>query len=160
MSGQLELYQQVILEHNRKPKNFGKPEHFTHEAEGFNPLCGDHLYIYLSLNSKTGELEKLSFTGTGCAICKASASMMTTSLCGLKKERALEVFESFHALLQNKKDLTEESSESLGKLTVFSNIWKYPLRIKCASLAWHTFVGALKNSKKPISTEEKEHAQI
>ena len=95
MSSQLELYQQVILEHNRKPKNFGKPEHFTHEAEGFNPLCGDHLYIYLSLNSKTGELEKLSFTGTGCAICKASASMMTTSLLGLKKKEHLKYLKVF-----------------------------------------------------------------
>ena len=74
MSGQLELYQQVILEHNRKPKNFGKPETYTHEAEGFNPLCGDHLFVYLSLNPETSHLEKLSFTGTGCAICKASAS--------------------------------------------------------------------------------------
>ena len=158
MNTQLELYQQVILEHNRKPKNFGKLQNWTHQAEGFNPLCGDHIWIYLDLDPETNKLKKISFTGTGCAICKASASMMTTSLSGLSKEEALKVFENFHHLLQKKLDPEVNPSEKLGKLTVFSNIWKYPLRIKCASLAWHTFLGALKQSRKPISTEEENHA--
>tara|TARA_A100001015_G_C14728835_1_gene608984 strand:+ start:252 stop:743 length:492 start_codon:yes stop_codon:yes gene_type:complete len=163
MTSQLELYQQVILEHNRKPKNFGKPKDWTHQAEGFNPLCGDHLWVYCEIDKKKDIISKVFFEGTGCAICKASASMMTASLTGLSRQKALELFENFHHLLQKKIDSTEKK-EKLGKLMIFANIWKFPLRVKCASLAWHTFQGALEQRKNPVSTEKKEeedsHAEI
>lgn len=155
MNNQLELYQQLILEHNRKPRNFGKPEKWTHKAEGFNPLCGDHIWVYLVYDKKKSVIQKVNFHGTSCAICKASASIMTNMLIGLSEKEAAKLFHEFHDMLNSKLDPSKEKNK-LGKLTVFSTIWKYPLRIKCASLAWHTFRGALKNTSEPISTEEEE----
>jgi len=145
-----ELYQQVILEHNKKPRNFRKLEHPTHFAEGYNPLCGDHLYVYLRVN-KEGTIQEVSFEGQGCAISKASASMMTTSLKGKTIQEAEKMFEQFHKLvigeLKPDKDLN-----ILGRLTIFSGIWQYPSRVKCAALSWHTMNGAL-HKVENVSTE-------
>lgn len=141
MSYDLDLYQQVILEHNRKPKNFHKLEPATHAAEGFNPLCGDHVWIYLNV-SASGEIEEVAFEGSGCAICKASASMMTQSLKGKSMSEAQQLFKEFKDLLVG--DLKpDETEHHLGKLKIFSGIWQYPSRVKCAALPWHTMSGAL-----------------
>ena len=141
MSVDLDLYQQVILEHNRKPKNFRKLEPATHSAEGFNPLCGDHLWIYLNVD-KTGEIQEVTFEGSGCAICKASASMMTQTLLGKTMSQAQELFKEFKSLLLGELK-PDETPHNLGKLKIFSGIWQYPSRVKCAALAWHTMSGAL-----------------
>ncbi len=145
-----ELYQQTILEHNRAPRNFKKLEGATHTAEGYNPLCGDHLWIYMKV-APQNIIEEVSFEGTGCAISKASASMMTQALKGKTVAEAKVLFDQFHKLVigQLKPD---HQPHHLGKLTVFSGIWQYPSRVKCAVLSWHTMNGALEN-KKEISTE-------
>ncbi len=145
-----ELYQQVILEHNKKPRNFGKINQPTHIAEGYNPLCGDHLMIYLKVN-KDNIIEEVSFEGDGCAISKASSSMMTTSLKGKSLNDAKILFEQFHQLIIGKLN-PEKDQHVLGKLAIFSGIWHFPARVKCASLPWHTMKGAL-DREKTISTE-------
>jgi len=152
MNPEQELYQQVILSHNRTPKNFGKPSEATHSTEGYNPLCGDHYNVYLQL----GDDEKIKgvyFEGSGCAISKASASIMTQKLQGMSKEQAAELIALFNELiLGNKKELTEEEEQLLGELTLFTNIWKYPSRVKCALLSWHAVKGAL-GGEQTVSTE-------
>ncbi len=147
MSNQLELYQQVILEHNRKPKNFGTLESATHKAEGFNPICGDHFWVTLELDAE-GRVARIAFDGSGCAISKASASMMTEAVKGKTEAEALALCAQFHHLVKG------ESPEdtSLGKLVVFANIWKYPARVKCAGLAWHALQGAFAKTA-VVSTE-------
>jgi len=137
MDTQLELYQQVILEHNRKPRNFGKLERASHQSEGYNPICGDHFWVYLQLSAE-GRVEKLTFEGSGCAISKASASMMTEALQGKTDAEALALCDQFHHLVKG-----EAVTVPMGKLVVFANIWKYPARVKCAALAWHAVQGAL-----------------
>ena len=144
-----ELYQQVILEHNKKPKNFRKIEPCSHHAEGFNPLCGDHLNVYL--NVKNDIIEDIAFEGDGCAISKASASMMTEGLKGKSVEQAQLLIEEFHNLITGKLD-PEKNDHHLGKLAIFSGVWHFPMRVKCASLSWHAAKGALEN-KETISTE-------
>jgi len=145
-----ELYQQTILEHNRHPRNFKKLEGATHVAEGYNPLCGDHLWVYLKVNAD-GIIEEVTFEGQGCAISKASASMMTASLKGKTIPEAKVLFDEFHKLVIG--ELKPESQANhLEKLAVFSGIWQYPSRVKCASLSWHTMNGAL-DKHKTISTE-------
>ncbi len=138
-----ELYQQVILEHNKRPKNYGPLTPCTHHAEGYNPLCGDHLNIYLRVSLKD-IIDEVSFEGDGCAISKASASMMTAALKGKSVADARKLFDEFHHLLTKELD-PEKEPHTLGKLTVFSGIWKYPSRVKCAVLAWRTMKGALDN---------------
>ena len=150
MSHSHELYQQVILEHNRKPQNFRKIENPTHSAEGYNPLCGDHLFIHLKVN-KNGVIEDSAFEGSGCAISKASASMMTTTLKGKTVDEAQKLFEEFQGLVTGKLN-PQKDKHILGKLSIFSGIWQYPSRIKCAILSWHTMKGAL-NKVQSISTE-------
>jgi nitrogen fixation NifU-like protein len=145
-----ELYQQVILEHNRKPRNYVELDHPTHSAEGYNPLCGDHLKVYLVVNGES-VIQEVSFVGDGCAISKASASMMTAALKGKTVNEAKALFEEFQKLVKKEID-PEKTLHHLGKLTVFSGIWKYPARVKCAILAWHTMKGALENAK-DVSTE-------
>ncbi|MBF0571652.1 MAG: SUF system NifU family Fe-S cluster assembly protein [Candidatus Omnitrophica bacterium] len=145
-----ELYQQTILEHNRNPRNFRKLEGATHVAEGYNPLCGDHLWVYVKVNP-VGTIEDAAFEGSGCAISKASASMMTASLKGKSIAEAKVLFEEFHKLVIGELK-PDEHSNHLGKLTVFSGIWQYPARVKCASLSWHTMHGALEKAK-TVSTE-------
>ena len=146
-----ELYQQTILEHNRNPRNFGKLEPATHQAEGYSPLCGDHLFVYLNLDDN-GVIETVKFEGSGCAISKASASMMTTALKGKTVAEARTLFEEFHRLVIGELKPDREPNH-LGKLSVFSGIWQYPSRVKCASLSWHTLKGALEKTKS-VSTEE------
>ncbi len=150
MSNKNELYQQVILEHNKKPRNFRKIDAPTHDADGYNPLCGDHLHIYLIVNNKN-IVEDISFDGSGCAISKASASMMTTALKGKKVGEAESLFKEFQKLLSGDLD-PEKHDNNLGKLKIFSGIWKYPSRIKCANLSWHAMSAAL--HKKESSTTE------
>ncbi|MDE1920690.1 MAG: SUF system NifU family Fe-S cluster assembly protein [Candidatus Omnitrophica bacterium] len=144
-----ELYQQTILEHNRNPRNFKKLEGATHVAEGYNPLCGDHLWVYMKING--GVIEEASFEGSGCAISKASASMMTASLKGRTMAEAQVLFDEFHQLVIGELK-PDERPHHLGKLAVFSGIWQYPARVKCASLGWHTMHGALEKTKS-VSTE-------
>jgi len=150
MSMRDELYQQTILEHNRNPRNFRKLEGATHVAEGYNPLCGDHLWVYMKVNA-SGIIEDAAFEGSGCAISKASASMMTASLKGKNTQQANELFEEFHKLVIGELK-PDEHPNHLEKLTVFSGIWQYPVRVKCASLGWHTMHGALEKAK-TVSTE-------
>ncbi len=145
-----DLYQEVILEHNKKPRNFRKIEHPTHEAEGYNPLCGDHLHVYLTVESDH-IIEDVAFEGDGCAISKASASMMTTALKGKTVEEAEILFDQFHRLIKGELN-PDKDKNILGKLAIFSGIWHFPARVKCASLSWHTMHGALQKEK-TISTE-------
>lgn len=145
-----ELYQQVILEHNKSPRNFKKLDQPTHSAEGYNPLCGDHLVVYLKLKEDQ-TIEDISFVGDGCAISKASASMMTTTLKGKTVQDAQNLFEQFHKLIIGQLDPAKDSN-TLGKLAVFSGIWHFPARVKCASLSWHTMKGALEKEQS-VSTE-------
>ena len=145
-----DLYQQVILEHNKKPRNFGNLDPCTHSAEGFNPLCGDHLWVHMKV-SPEGLIEGVTFEGSGCAISKASASMMTVELKGKTVEQAQTLFKEFHGLLVG--DLKPEvDPNSLGRLKIFSGIWQYPARVKCAALSWHTMNGALSRLAQ-VSTE-------
>jgi len=145
-----ELYQQMILSHNKNPKNFRVIECPTHHADGHNPLCGDSLTVYLVL-SDAGIIEDISFQGSGCAISKSAASMMTEKLKGLTESAALALFEQYHQLVTGK--LKPDADEhGLGKLTIFSGIWEYPARVKCASLSWHTLKAALEQQAE-ITTE-------
>ena len=127
-----ELYQEMILEHNKKPRNFRKIENPTHTAEGYNPLCGDHLTLYLRVNDRK-VIDDIAFVGDGCAISKASASMMTNILKGKTLAEANILFDQFHQLIVGELR-PDRDSNVLGKLTTFSGIWQYPARVKCASL--------------------------
>lgn len=145
-----ELYQQTILEHNRHPRNFKKLDDATYKAEGYNPLCGDHLWIYIKLDANQ-KIAESSFEGSGCAISKASASMMTVAIKGKTIDEAQKLFKEFHDLVIGKLN-PQKQEHHLEKLAVFSGIWQYPSRVKCASLGWHTMHAALE--KKPtVSTE-------
>ena len=154
MTSQVDLYQQVILDHNKKPRNFGKLQNHTHAAEGFNPLCGDHLWVYLQVAKApdgTDVIKEAAFEGSGCAICKASASMMTMALKGQSPSAAKTLFSEFQSLLKGELN-PDTADHSLGKLKIFSGIWQYPARVKCAALAWHALNGALSNQQ-TVSTE-------
>ena len=141
-----DLYQQLIIDHNQNPKNYRYLENASHSANGHNPLCGDELTV--SLIEKDGTIEDISFMGSGCAISKASASIMTSTLKSMKVDDAKVLFEKFHTLA-----ITGESPHDMGKLSVLAGVHKYPARVKCATLAWHTFLGALNNSQEIIKTE-------
>ncbi len=145
-----ELYQQVILDHNKNPRNFRKIENANHFAEGYNPLCGDRLNIYVELEG--GRIKDISFQGSGCAISKASASLMSSIVKGLPVEEAERLFEKFQAVITGK-ITDEENIEELGKLAVFAGVKEFPSRVKCASLAWHTMIAAFKQEEKSVSTE-------
>lgn len=142
-----DLYQEVILDHNRAPRNFRRLEGATRKAEGYNPLCGDQITLYLKLEGDV--IREISFQGSGCAICKASASMMTDSVKQKTKAEAGVLSERFRRLVT-----TGNSDEgSLGKLAVFSGVSAYPVRVKCATLAWHALKAALEAKKEIVSTE-------
>ena len=145
-----ELYQQVILDHNKSPRNFRQMENATQHAEGYNPLCGDHIDVYLFIEN--GIVKDVSFKGEGCAISKASASLMTQILKGKTKEEAEKLFEKFHDLVTGKLGENPEIDE-LGKLTVLAGVQEFPVRVKCASLAWHTMMNALNNKEENVTTE-------
>lgn len=145
-----DLYQELIVDHNRSPRNFRKIEGATYTAEGYNPLCGDKLTVYLTLGDDD-VITDVSFEGTGCAISVASASLMTQQLKGKSVQEAEELFESFHDLL-TVKDATPDT-ERLGKLAALAGVREYPSRIKCATLCWHTLRSALHAEARPASTE-------
>lgn len=146
-----ELYQATILEHNKQPRNFRKLEHATHEADGHNPLCGDSLTLYARVDAE-GRLAEVAFQGSGCAISKASASLMTEAVKGRTLEQVEADFERFHALLTAPPGETP-STEGLGKLAVFSGVREYPARVKCATLAWHALRAALEAKGETAKTE-------
>ena len=151
MSYDKELYQQVILDHNRKPRNFHEIEGASHSCHGVNPLCGDDITVYLNVD-EDDVIKDVSFLGSGCAISKASSSLMTTFLKGKKIDSARKIKEEFHKMILGTMD-PEKEEHSLGKLTLFMGIREFPSRTKCASLAWHTLVGALDIKNEGISTE-------
>ena len=150
MSDLRELYQEVILDHNRRPRNFRAIEGANRHAEGYNPLCGDRLSLYLKVED--GVIKDASFQGSGCAISKASASMMTDSVKGKTLSEARGMFEQFHQMVTGNADPLADS-ERLGKLAVFEGVRHYPARVKCASLAWHTLRSAVDAKDEVVSTE-------
>ena len=150
MSDLRDLYQEVILDHNRKPRNFRKLDGANHHAEGFNPLCGDKVVVYLKLDGDT--VADVSFEGSGCAISTASASLMTESLKGKSVAEATALFEDFHKLVTGTVS-GPTGSLPLGKLAAFAGVSEFPVRVKCATLAWHTLRAALDGRADPVSTE-------
>jgi nitrogen fixation NifU-like protein len=143
-----ELYQEVILEHSKSPRNFSALATANRRAEGYNPLCGDHFTVYLDVADD--HIRDVSFQGSGCAISKASASMMTQALKGKKTEEAEQMFEEFHSIVTGKR---AANPGILGKLAVFSGVSEFPLRVKCATLAWHAMHAALQGQEQSVSTE-------
>jgi nitrogen fixation NifU-like protein len=153
MSSDLQgLYQDVIVDHGRHPRNFRELDDATSTAEGVNPLCGDHLTLYVKLAD--GQIEDIAFQGLGCAISQASASLMTTALKGKNREEALVLFGRVHAML-TAGPTSEVPPDELGKLAVLSGVWEFPMRVKCATLAWHTLRSALESESTVdrVSTE-------
>jgi nitrogen fixation protein NifU and related proteins len=148
MSELRELYQEVILEHSKKPKNFRLLETANHKAEGFNPLCGDHFTVYVDVQE--GSIADIGFQGSGCAISKASASMMTQMLKGKTETEAEGIFTRFHDLVTGH---SAGNGQDMGKLAVFAGVSEFPLRVKCATLAWHALRAALKGDQDAVSTE-------
>jgi nitrogen fixation protein NifU and related proteins len=149
MSDLRDLYQDVILEHSKAPRNYRPQAAANHKAEGYNPLCGDRFTVYLTLDGQ--RIEDVSFEGSGCAISKASASMMTQSLKGKTIDEAGKLFERFHDMVTGHGQPGGAEPE-LGKLAVFSGVSEFPVRVKCATLAWHTLQAALED-KQEVSTE-------
>ena len=149
MSDLRELYQQVILDHNKNPRNFHDMPDATNRVDGYNPLCGDHYTIFLKTDGDT--IQDVSFTGSGCAISKASASVMSSTIKGKSKEEADRLFDTFHALVTG--DQSGLSAADLGRLAAFSGVSEFPARVKCATLAWHTLRSALEGNDEKVSTE-------
>ena len=149
-----ELYQEIILEHGKNPRNLGKTDNFNKDAKGNNPLCGDSVHVYLKLNNQR-KVEDISFEGSGCAISMASASIMTDLIKGKSDNEAKEIIEDFLGMIKEnpklKTDLLKDDDKT--KLMCLSGVKQYPMRVKCATLSWHTLVSALENDKKEISTE-------
>ncbi|MGO8793047.1 MAG: Fe-S cluster assembly sulfur transfer protein SufU [Terriglobia bacterium] len=143
MSDLSSLYQEVILDHSKRPRNFHPLENADHHANGYNPLCGDKVTIYLTLDND--RITDISFQGTGCAISTASASILTETLKGKTRAEAEALFEAFHGLVTGK-PVDSPGGPALGKLAVFSGVCEFPVRVKCASLAWHTLHSALEGS--------------
>ncbi|GIW82651.1 MAG: iron-sulfur cluster assembly scaffold protein [Gemmatales bacterium] len=147
MSDLRELYQEVILDHHKKPRNFRRLEGDVRRVEGYNPLCGDRFTVYLQME---GDIVKdVAFEGSGCAISTASASMMTESVKGKTRAEAEDMFQKFHALLTS----PQIDTTGLGKLAVFAGVREFPVRVKCATLAWHTLHSALQGKEETVSTE-------
>jgi nitrogen fixation protein NifU and related proteins len=153
MSDIRELYQSVILDHNKRPRNFRKVEGANRRAEGYNPLCGDKVAVQLRIED--GVVRDVGFEGSGCAISTASASMMTESVKGRSLADAEQLFQRFHDLLtgETRGEPSADEQAALGKLTVFSGVREYPARVKCATLVWHALHSALEGRADPVSTE-------
>jgi nitrogen fixation NifU-like protein len=150
-----ELYQQVILDHNKKPRNFKRLDTANRKHEGYNPLCGDQITLYLEMD---GDLIKdVGFQGSGCAISKASASMMTAAVKGKTKEEAEVIFDEFHRMVKGDLDAETEQNH-LGRLKIFAGVREFPARVKCASLSWHTLRAAIEGRGESVTTED-EHRQ-
>jgi nitrogen fixation NifU-like protein len=150
MSELRELYQSVILDHNKKPRNFGVVEDANRVGDGHNPLCGD--VIHVTARVRDGRIEELRFEGSGCAISTASASLMTQALKGRTVEEAIELFRRFRALVTSDPTAPVDA-DGLGKLAVFAGVREFPVRVKCATLAWHTLANALEESGETAKTE-------
>jgi nitrogen fixation NifU-like protein len=144
-----ELYQEVILDHSKNPRNFRVPEGAPRQAKGYNPLCGDRITLYVDVEG--GVVKSIGFQGAGCAISTASASMMTEALKGKTEAEAEDLFSAFHAVVTGQSKTSDE--EKLGKLSVFAGVRDYPVRVKCATLAWHTLKAALSRQEEAVSTE-------
>jgi len=144
-----DLYQQVILDHCKKPRNFHELPQCSCSAQGFNPLCGDNLKLFLALDGDI--IKDASFVGSGCCISKASASLLTENVKGKTKQEAEQMFERVRELVT-----TGKAEGDVGKLAVFAGVYKYPARVKCAILAWHALIGALKGEAVPVSTENEQ----
>ena len=144
-----DLYQEVILDHGRRPRNFGPLPGANRHAEGFNPLCGDKITLHLKMRDAV--IEDVHFEGAGCAISTASASLMSEALKGRTEADAAAMFDGFHALVTGQ--AAEQRGASLGKLEVLGGVAEFPLRVKCATLAWHTLQAALRGATQPVSTE-------
>jgi nitrogen fixation NifU-like protein len=142
-----DLYQEIILDHSKRPRNFHSMENADRRADGYNPLCGDKLKLFLKMDGDV--VREASFTGAGCAISTASASLMTESLKGKTREQALSLLDEFHQLLTTE----TQAAKDLGKLKVFCGVREYPARVKCATLAWHTLKSALENRGETVTTE-------
>jgi nitrogen fixation NifU-like protein len=147
-----ELYQEVILDHSKRPRNFGELPGANRQAHGVNPLCGDQATVYLTIEENV--VKDARFVGSGCSISTASASMMTESVKGKTLAEAESLFRRFHALITGSSESGETNAGELGKLTVFSGVCEFPVRVKCAALAWHTLRAAIKEDKQTVTTEE------
>ena len=153
MSDLRELYQEVILDHSKRPRNFGKPAHANHTAQGHNPLCGDRVTIYLDLGDDR-KVKNVTFEGSGCAISMASASIMTEMLKDKTVDEAKALFEKFHGVVTGEdEDLTGADGVDLDRLEALSGVREFPMRVKCATLAWHTFLAATEDRRDKVVTE-------
>lgn len=150
MSDLRDLYQEVVIDHGRRPRNFRALEPHSHHADGFNPLCGDKMSLYLQINADK-VIEEVGFTGSGCAISMASASLLSETLKGKTTDEAEALFDAFHAMLTQQDVLPD--TEQLGKLAVLAGVREYPTRVKCATLSGHTLRAALRGEAQPVSTE-------
>jgi nitrogen fixation NifU-like protein len=150
MTALRELYQEVILDHNKSPRNYRRMEDADRKIDGYNPLCGDHFTLFVKFEN--GVIKDISFEGAGCAISKASASVMSAAVKGKTIEEAEELFKNFHKLVRGEADPMDDF-ENLGKLAAFSGVSEYPARVKCATLAWHTLHSALTSKEHRVSTE-------
>ena len=150
-----ELYQEIILEHGKNPRNLGKTENFNKDAKGNNPLCGDNVHVYLKLNDQR-KVEEISFEGSGCAISMASASIMTDLIKGKSDNEAKEIIEDFLGMIKQNPELKNKilKEDDKTKLMCLSGVKQYPMRVKCATLPWHTLVSAMQNDGKQVSTED------
>ena len=150
-----ELYQELILEHGKNPRNLGKTENFNKDAKGNNPLCGDNVHVYLKLNDQK-KVEDISFEGSGCAISMASASIMTGLIKGKSDNEAKEIIEDFLGMIKENPELKSDilKDDDKTKLMCLSGVKKYPMRVKCATLSWHTLVSAIEGNKEEINTEK------
>ena len=150
-----ELYQEIILEHGKNPRNLGKTENFNKEAKGNNPLCGDNVHVYIKLNDQR-KVEDISFEGSGCAISMASASIMTDLIKGKSDNEAKEIIEDFLGMIKENPELKNKilKEDDKTKLMCLSGVKQYPMRVKCATLSWHTLVSAMEKDGKQVSTED------
>ena len=149
-----ELYQEIILEHGKNPRNLGKTENFNKDAKGNNPLCGDNVHVYLKLNDQR-KVEDISFEGSGCAISMASASIMTDMIKGKSDNEAKEIIEDFLGMIKENPELKTNllKEDDKTKLMCLSGVKQYPMRVKCATLSWHTLTSAIDRSQNEINTE-------
>ena len=150
-----QLYQEIILEHGKSPRNFGKCQKYTHQAKGHNPLCGDQVQVYLKLN-KENKVENLSFEGSGCAISIASTSIMTESVKGKDLEIARKIIIDFLNMIKNTQEIKSKDLDDDQKIKIMSlsGVKQYPMRVKCATLSWHTLTSAINNSQEEINSEK------
>ena len=149
-----QLYQDIILEHGKSPRNFGKCEKYTHQAKGHNPLCGDQVQVYLKLNNEK-RVENLSFEGSGCAISIASTSIMTELVKGKSERVAKKIIDAFLNMIKNTKEIQSNdlNEDQKTKIMSLSGVKQYPMRVKCATLAWHTLISAMERKKEEVNTE-------